>query len=186
MPYITESEREQNAKVLQIRMDNGGEYSSNESIAKLQQAGIKRKTTCPYHPQQNGVSERLNKTLLNKIRSLLLKSSRPHRMWGEVLLTANYLKNRSPTAVLNITPFEMWTGKSLRLNHLKVFGCLAFVQIPKEKQKSKLSCKAEPLVFVGYDENEKSYKLKRLNNDKIVRSHHVTFQERKFPFKNTA
>ena len=80
--------------------------------------------TVPYSPQQNGTSERLNRTLLDKARSILQDSGLPKSLWGEASLAAAYLLNRSPTSALEEkkTPFEMWYGRKPEVDQLRVFG----------------------------------------------------------------
>ena len=82
--------------------------------------------TIPKTPQQNGVAECLNRTLVETVRSMLSDSKLPKRFWAEALSTAVYLRNRSPTrAVQKMTPFEAWTN----VGHLKVFGSLCYSHI---------------------------------------------------------
>ena len=75
-------------------------------------------------PQQNGVAERLNRTLVETVRSMLIDSKLPHKFWAEALSTATYLRNRSPTkAIEGMTPHEAWTKEKPQVEHLRVFGC---------------------------------------------------------------
>ena len=81
-------------------------------------------------PQQNSVTERLNQTLVEMARSMLLDSKLPKKFWGEAISTAVYLKNRTPVKALNKTPFEVWHGKKPKVNHLRVFGSDAYAHVP--------------------------------------------------------
>ena len=94
-----------------------------------------------------------------------------HEIWAVVVNIACYLKNRSPTsASVNKTPHEVWSGKKHSIAHLKVFGCDAFMHVPKEKM-SKMDNKAEKkCIFVGYKDEIKGYKLWNLVTRKIVYS----------------
>lgn len=96
-------------KIARLRCDNGGEYTSNSFRRFCRTEGIRMETTVPYSPQQNGVAERLNRTLLDKSRSMLLDAGLPKSMWGEAVLAATYILNRSPTSALEErkTPYEM-------------------------------------------------------------------------------
>ena len=90
-----------------LRTDNGGEYVSTEFERLLEIEGIRHERTIPKTPQQNGVAERHNRTLVEMVRSMLLDSKLPQKFWGEAISTAVYLCNRSPTKALeSMTPFE--------------------------------------------------------------------------------
>ena len=115
-----------------LRSDNGGEYVSNEFQQFCNERGIQRQFTIARTPEQNGVSERMNRTIMEAARSMLFHSKMPQRFWAEAVNTAVYLRNRSPTvAVKDKVPFELWYGKKPSVSHLRVFGCNAYVRIEK-------------------------------------------------------
>lgn len=91
------AEHETNTKIKTFRMDRGGEFISHEFSNYCDQNGIKRHLTAPYSPQQNGVVERRNRTLLEMTRSLLKHMSTPNYLWGEAVRHATYLINRLTT-----------------------------------------------------------------------------------------
>ena len=98
-------------KILILRSDNGGEYTSNNFTKFCQDHGIQHHLTNPYHPAQNGVAERKNRTLIEAARCMLQVAHLSKHLWAEVVGTACYLQNRSYTTSLNnITPYEFWTG----------------------------------------------------------------------------
>ena len=74
----------------------------------------------PGSPEQNGVAERRNRTLMEMVRSMISRTNLPSFLWGEALKTALYIMNRVPTKDVPLTPFELWTGRKPSLNHLKV------------------------------------------------------------------
>ena len=114
-------------KIKNLRTDNGGEYTSNEFTTYLKQEGICHELTVPKTPQQNDVVERMNRTLVETIRSMLSDTKLPKQFWAEALSTAVYLRNRSPRrAVLGKTPFESLTGEKPVVGHFKIFGCLCY------------------------------------------------------------
>ena len=82
----------------------------------------------PSTPQQNGVSERRNRTLLDMVRSMVSNASLPISLWTYALKTAMYLQNRVPSKAVQKTPFELWTGRKPSLRHLHVWGCLAYIR----------------------------------------------------------
>ena len=130
-------------KLKSIRTDNGGEYVSNEFQDYLRTEGVKHERSISKNPEQNGVAERMNRTLVETVRSMLADSKLPKRLWAEALLTAVYLRNRSPTrALAGITPYQAWTGEKPCVNHLKVFGCAAYAHIPSD-QRRKLNSKSK-------------------------------------------
>lgn len=141
-------------KVCRLRCDNGGEYRSREFKRFCADKGIQVEWTVPYTPEQNWVSERMNRTLVEKARSMLEDSKIDKRFWGQAVQTAAFLVNRSPSSALdsNVTPFELWEGRKPDVSKLRVFGCPMFVHIPKEHRK-KLGAKAWKGIFVGYTHN---------------------------------
>ena len=112
-------------KLKALRTDNGGEYTSTEFETYLKREGVQHELTIPKTPEQNGVAERMNRTLVEAVRSMLADAQPPHNFWAEALSTAVYLRNRSPTkAVKEMTPFEAWVGEKPNIEHLRIFGCV--------------------------------------------------------------
>ena len=127
-----ENQTEKKIKVL--RTDNGREFCSKELEEFFKKCGIARQKATPYTPQQNGVAERMNKTLMERARSMLSGAGLGQELWAEAVDTACYLVNRSPSSALDDkTPQKVWTGKKPSLSHLRVFGCDAYVHVPKKK-----------------------------------------------------
>ena len=105
-----------------LRIDNGGEFTSKEFKEYLRKEGIKHELTIPKCPEQNGVVERLNRTLMEMVHSMLADSELPKSFWAKALSTAVYLCNRSPTkAVEGKTPYEAIHGEKPKVGHLRVF-----------------------------------------------------------------
>ena len=103
--------------------DRGGEYTSKESEEYLAKKGTKHKLTMHDTPEQNGVAERLNRTLVEKSRAMLIESNLPKSLWGYAILHANYIKNRTHTCSLpDKTPYEMVHGKKLNLQDTYEWG----------------------------------------------------------------
>lgn len=159
-------------RVCRLRCDNGGEYRSKEFDRFCKGKGIQVEWTVPHTPEQNGVSERMNRTLVEKARSMLEDSQIDKRFWGQAIQTAAYLVNRSPSSALdsNVTPFELWEGRKPDVSKLRVFGCPMFVHIPKEHRK-KLDAKAWKGTFVGYTHN--GYRVWDPRTKKIVHARDV-------------
>eukprot|EP00253_Pinus_taeda_P014971 PITA_14971 len=89
--------------------------------------GMRRQHTTTYTPQQNGIAERKNRTVVEMARCMLQTKGLSNFYWGDAVATAVYILNHSPTSALeNMTPYEAWYGKKPNVNHFKVFGCLAY------------------------------------------------------------
>ena len=160
-----------------LRSDNGGEYISNEFESFLRENGIKHQKTVPKSPEQNGKAERMNRTLVEAVRTMLSDAHLPKVFWAEALSTAVYLKNRSPTACLvGTTPFEALTGRKPDVGHLKIFGCIAYSHIPRD-ERQKLDTKSIKCVFLGYDTDTKGFRLYDICKKKVFISRDVVFNE---------
>ena len=176
-------EKSTGRKLKAIRTDNGGEFTSKEFEAHLMAEGVHHELTIPKNPEQNGVAERMNRTLVKTDRSMLVNANLPHRFWAEALSTATFLRNRSPTkAVHGMTPREAWTGEELRVDGLRVFVCQAFVHIPKDERK-KLDSKSRKCILLGYGTTTKGYRLYDPLKKKLFHSRDVIFNEQKCEFK---
>lgn len=113
-----------------MHTDNELEYLNEWFNDLHRKSGIGRHLAVPRTPQQNGLAERFNRTILDKVRCMLSNANLPKTFWGETVNTAAYLINQCPSTTLNFkTPQEVWTGKPPSLNHLRVFGCAAFEHI---------------------------------------------------------
>ena len=168
------------SKLKILRTDNGGEYCSNSFNKYLINEGIRHEKTVPKTPEQNGVSERMNRTLVEMVRSMLISSDLPKSFWAEALNTATYLRNRSPsTANQGMTAFEALTGLKPNVDNLRIFGCIAYIHIPKDERR-KLDSKASKCVFLGYSNESKAYRLFDMVKKKIIVSRDVIFNENDF------
>jgi hypothetical protein len=160
-----------------IQSDNGTEYINNDFAKLLKKRGITRRLTVPYNPEQNGISERKNRTLLDMARCLLIESGLSSSFWAEAVNTANYLRNRCPSKSLNgKTPYEMWTGKKPNLKHLRIFGFKVFC-LNRSPGKGKLACRSKEGMLVGYSEESKSYRIWIPEERKVEISRDVKFME---------
>ena len=166
-------------KVKRIRSDCGAEYV-NDTFRRFYKAnGIKHERSVPYNPAQNGVAERLNRTLLDKARSMLQHLYPPNKaLWAEAIATSNYLRNRSPsTSIDNNIPFERLFGKRPDVSNLRIFGCDAYVHIPSTTKKKKLSNRTEKGVMVGYAVNSKGYRIYYPRSKRVKIARDAIFNE---------
>lgn len=173
---LTLMEKQTGLDVLKVRTDNGGEYVNNTVLTFFKTKGIDPQTTVPYTPQQNGKAERLNRTLLERVRCMLADSKLPASLWGEAVTTACLLRNFSPMAGKDKTPWELFYGSRPDLSTLRAFGSKAFVHIPKEKR-HKLAPRSETGILVGFPIGVKGYRI-YMGNNRVTVSRDVIFDER--------
>ncbi|KAK8328008.1 hypothetical protein V6Z12_A11G221900 [Gossypium hirsutum] len=151
-----------NSTIHTLRTDNGREYFNSVLSPYLSDQGIIHQSSCPDTPQQNGISERKNRHLLDVARAIMFTMNVPKYLWGEAVLTACYLINRMPSKILNFqTPLNTLL-KAFPLFHVpnlpaKIFGCKAFVHNHQPNQ-SKLDPRAHTCIFIGYSPTQKGYK----------------------------
>ncbi|KAG6737243.1 hypothetical protein POTOM_058756 [Populus tomentosa] len=129
-------------------------------------------------PQQNGVAERMNRTINERARSMRLHSGLPQTFWADAVHTAVYLINHGPSVPLEFRlPEEVWRGKEVQLSHLKVFGCVSYVHIDSDAR-NKLDAKSKKCFFIGYGDEEFGFRFWDDQNRKIIRSRNVIFNEK--------
>ena len=142
------------------------EFCSNDSVI--------RHHTIPYTPQQNGVAERMNRTIISRARCILSNAKMGRHFWAEAASTACYLINRSPSIPLEKkTPIEVWSGSFADYSQLRVFGCTAYAHVDT----GKLEPRAVKCIFLGYGSGVKAYRLWNPETKKILLSRNVVFNE---------
>ena len=177
---LTELQRSTGHQVQEVRTDRGGEYVNQRLTRWFISNGIRHGTTVGYMPEQNGAAERLNRTLLEKTRAMLIEARLPKNLWAEAWSTANHLRNLSPVTGSSITPHEAFFGVKPNVDTLRIFGCTAFVHIPKV-QRDKLDAVSRRGVMVGYG-NGKQYRI--LYNGKVTLESAVKFDETRLGVQN--
>jgi len=170
--FAQKIEAKWNFKIAKIRGDNGREYINNTVIQWCKNKGIEIDTTVLHTPQLNGRAERLNRTLMEKVRALLFDAGVKKELWGEALYTATYILNRSPTYSLKKTPYEMWEERKPNLLNLQIFGCEAFAKVLGSLKK--LDSRSENYKFVGYAPS--GYRLWDSKKRKIIIARDVKFK----------
>jgi transposase InsO family protein len=172
-------EKEVEMSIKCLRTDRGGEFNSNEFNDFCKESGIKRQLTTAYTPQQNGVAERKNRTVMNMVRSMLSDKNIPKTFWPEAVNWTIYVLNRCPTlAVKDVTPEEAWSGVKPSVDHFRVFGCIAHAHVP-EARRTKLDNRSSTCVLLGVSEESKGYRLFDPVAKKVVVSRDVIFEEEK-------
>ena len=171
-------EKETGTVIKTLRTDRGGEFVSNEFNIFCETNGITRHLTAPYTPQQNGVVERRNRTLLNMTRSMLKHMELPNYLWGEAVRHATYLINRAATRVIKTTPYELFKGRKPNIEHLRIFGCIGYAKVDSQHLK-KLDNRSRQLVHLGTEPGSKAYRLLDPTTKRMVVSRDVIFDETK-------
>ncbi|GJW69991.1 zinc finger, CCHC-type containing protein [Tanacetum coccineum] len=163
-------EMEMRMKVRMLRTDRGGEFTSNEFTKYCKENGIARQLTAPYSPQQNGVVERRNRTVLSTMRSMMKVMKLPLTFWAEAVRHAIYILNMVSTrALVDKTPYEVLYNRKPNLENLRIFGCTAYAKITIPHLK-KLDDRSIPMIYLGVEEGSKAYRL----YDPIGKKKHVS------------
>lgn len=178
-------ENQLNRKIKTLRTDNGGEYCSRKFQELCEKNGIVHQKSCPYTPQQNGLAERYNRTIVERARCMLFDANLPRSFWGEAILTAVKIMNSTLNTAIKAIPSEVWYGKDVDLSSFRVFGCKAMAKIP-DVQRKKFDKKSIECIFVGYAENQKGYRLLQKSSNKLIISRDVIFFENEIAMKNSS
>lgn len=163
---LVENQTEKTIKV--FRSDNGTEFVNKQFQQFFIANGIKHEKTAPYSPQQNVVAERMNRTLVEKVRCMLFDSGLSKQFLAEALCTAANIVNVLPVkANDNKSPDEIWFQKKPDIKNMKVFGCRVMSLIPQEKRK-KLDEKSVECFFLGIAQDAKAYRLYDKKTKKVI------------------
>jgi len=173
--YCARMENQLGLTVKIFRSDGGTEYVNQDFQWVFKDKGIIHEVTPPYTPQLNGKAERMNRTLLDKTRAIMHHGGVPTELWGEILQTAVYLHNRTPTRVNGkwMTPYEAFFGKPAKVDHLRIPWSRAFTF---QKHNDKLAPRSFLGRLVGYEHNS-TYRIWDPESGRVIRSRHVVFDE---------
>ena len=158
--------------------DGGKEFDNGQVREILEKEGIIQRLTVPYTPEQNGCSERDNRTVVETARAIMhAHGNIPQSLWAEIISTAAYILNRTgPSSVTGVSPFELWYGTKPGLKHLRVIGSTCYPHIPKQGRK-KMDRKAVKGILIGYDQDD-GYRIWCGEAHKLIRSRDVIFDEK--------
>lgn len=166
-------------KIKRVRSDNGTEFKCLNKYFKAN--GIIFETSCVGTPQQNGRVERKHKHILNVARALRFQGNLPFEFWGECVMTACYLINRTSSSVLNYkTPYEILFEKEPSLSDIRAFGCLGYAHNQKHKG-NKFASRSRKCIFLGYPFAKKGWTMYDLETQEIFVSRDVRLFEHVFP-----
>ena len=191
--FKAEVELKREKKIKSVRSDQGGEfYGRYDETGRnpgpfarfLQECGIDAQYTMPGSPEQNGVAERRNRTLMDMVRSMISNSTLPDFLWGDALKTAVYILNKVPSKSVPRTPYELWTGKKSNLSHFHIWGCAAEVR-PYNPQMRKLDPRTISGHFIGYSERSRGYRFYcPTHSTRVVESNRAVFFEDDLDFQS--
>ena len=132
--------------------------SSLQPNLKDKSEGMHHECTISRITKQNGMAERLNQSLVENVRSMLIESKLPHKFWVEALCTTTYLRNQSPTKVIErMTPHEAWAKEKSQVGHSCVFAVTPMLISQKMRSKSLIQNEEPKCIFLGYDHQTKRY-----------------------------
>ncbi|GJR09762.1 putative ribonuclease H-like domain-containing protein [Tanacetum coccineum] len=177
--FIRQIENQLNQKVKTIRCDNGTEFKNRDFIEFCGSKGIKREYSNARTPQQNGVAERKNRTLIEAARTMLADSFLPNTFWAEAVSTACYVLNRVlVTKPHNKTPYELVTGKIPIISYIRPFGCHVTI-LNTIDHLGKFDGKSDEGFLVGYSLQSKAFRVYNLETKRVEENLHITFLENK-------
>jgi hypothetical protein len=161
-----------------IRADNGKEYANQAMQKYCQSIGIAFEFTAPYSPQQNGVAERLNRTIAELVRAVLIQGQLPKSLWAEAVTYICYIKNCAPSRALkdDKTPDEVFWGRKPDISKLQEFGAKCWV-LQQDGQRQKLDPKSRHVIFTGFSDESRAYRYFDPQTRKIRTSRNVIFEE---------
>ncbi|GJR80141.1 putative ribonuclease H-like domain-containing protein [Tanacetum coccineum] len=177
--FINLVENQLNKKVKAIRCDNGTEFKNAHIIELCGSKGIKRDYSNARTPQQNGVAERKNRTLIEAARTMLADSKLPTMFWTEAVRTACYVLNRVlVTSPHNKTPYALLTGNIPSVSHFKPFGCHVTI-LNTSDHLGKFDGKADEGYIVGYSASNKAYRVYNVPNKRVEETMNLRYLEEK-------
>ena len=177
--HIKQVNNHPDLKVRNIRSDNGTEFKNSTMKLFCEENGIMHEFSAPRTPQQNGVVERKNRSLIEAARTMLEESKLPTYFWAEAVNCACYTQNISLiNQAKGMTPYQLFKRRKPTLNFLHVFGCKCYILRNQPDHKGKFDAKADEGIFVGYSAG-KSYRVYNLRTNIVMESVHVVFDDKK-------
>lgn len=165
-------------RIINLHTDNGREYISKEFTKILSASGINHELTAPYTKEPNGIIERINLTLLNKVRAMLYTANLPQFLWGEAILAAAFLYNITPHTALEsyISPFQAKKGYKPHINNVYIFGSICYYR--DNTPKLKLAPRSNKAIIIGYGQEANIYKVWDFNKKRALWTRDVKVLEK--------
>lgn len=169
-------ENEIDKRIKCLRLDQGGEFTSREFNTFGEVNRIKRQLSTPQTPQQNGVVERKNKTILDATRTMLMEANLPHMYQREAVNILVYTFNRVHIkSETGKTPFELWFGHVPTLKYCRIFGSKCYIK--RDEYVGKFDPSSDEGIFLGYSSKSKAYRCHNKRLQKIIESTNVKIDE---------
>lgn len=189
--YLASAERYTQQKLCILKSDRGGEYRSSRFLAFAATHGIVLEQGPAKTPQHNGLAERFNRTIMERVRAQMIHSNMPSKLWGEAVMATSHILNLSPSSSTHQSPHDIWHAASADggmhssdEKFLRVLGCEAYVHRHGDERR-KLDPASTRMVHVGYEPGAKAYRLYDLLSGKIRVARDVTFIETVFPVQES-
>ncbi|GJT34217.1 putative ribonuclease H-like domain-containing protein [Tanacetum coccineum] len=177
--FIRQIENQLSHRVKIVRSYNGTEFKNRDMLEFCGNKGIKQEYSNARTPQQNGVAERMNRTLIEAARTMLADSLLPTTFWAEAVSTACYIFNRvRVTKPQNKTPYELLFGHKPIISYIRPFGCHVTI-LDTLSVLGKFDGKSDEGFLVGYSLNSKAYRVYNLVTKRVEVNLHVNFLEDK-------
>ena len=159
-----------------IRVDHGTEFINRKLQNWCHENGMTIEKTAPYSPSQNGVAERMNRTLVELARSMIVGAKLPEFLWEPAIDHATYLRNRAFTSSQERRmPYQGWFGSKPNVSHFHEFGASVWILLQGQSKAHKIQPKSQQREYVGYDENSKSVIYYNVPTRKILTSRNYIF-----------
>jgi transposase InsO family protein len=175
--FLRSAQNEFELEVKNIRSNNGSKFKNFQVEEYLEEEGIKHEFSAPYTPQQNGVVERKNRTLIDMARTMLEEYKTPERFWSEAMNTACHAINWLYLhRLLKKTSYELLTGNKPNVSYFRVFWSNCYILVKKGRH-LKFAPKAVEGFLLGYDSNTKAYRVFNKSSGLVEVSSDVVFDE---------
>ena len=171
-----------NTQVKGWMSDAGGEYKSNAFDRALLEKGIIINQSAPWTPMQNSHTERLMHTLMDKAKAMQHQACIPQSWWEFAFAHTTYVYNHTPVARLQWrTPHEALKGELPAIDHLRVFGCGAYIYLPAMARADKMAPKSELMTYIGVAPGNEHNFLFMCSTNVVFTATHAIFDEHDFP-----
>jgi len=175
--FAKKAQNEYQVPLIKIRSDNGTEFVNSKIEEYCDEMGIKHELSATYTPQQNGVVERKNRTLITMARTMLDEYDTHEKFWAEAINTACYASNRLyPHRLLKKTPYELIVGRKPNISYFRVFGCKCYIY-KKRQHLGKFQRRCDIGFLLGYSLKSKAYRVFNNATGMVEETYDVEFDE---------